>query len=203
MNLNHKVSRINTLINRLENGGTASNRSLARVLTVDQMKTLKGEWADENKSRKVVKPKEIKRYAVMVKTALLLDGRMEQMNARKSATHKIKAMAYKADSAFEYALEYIKEQIAYDRELCLWIDRDVSEANCSVAAIPRVIGSSSAECRIKSKYPYLTLSKKHLKLGALHSALEELQPPSLETEEKVDVLRKKRLKVYNFEGFRF
>lgn len=203
MNFNLKVKRIKTLIERLENHKTVTNRSLARVLTVDQIKTLEGEWADEKKFRKVIKPKEIKRYAVMVKTALLLDGRMEQMNARKSATHKIKAMAYKADSAFEYAIEYIKEQITYDRELCLWIDRDVSEANCSVAGIPRVIGSSSAECQNKSKYPYLTLSIKHLKLGALHSALEKLQPPSLETEEKVNVLKKKRLKVRNFEDFRF
>jgi hypothetical protein len=128
---------------------------------------------------------------------------MEAMCHFKSPHCKIKAMAHKADSAFEQAIEFITEAIKNDDQLRAWIDRDVSEATCDPIGIPRVIGSSSFECRNKSKYPFLALTKRHLKLGALSSALDELQDSPFEGEEKVDVFIKKPQKIHNFEEFRF
>jgi hypothetical protein len=203
MNMNLKISRIKELIDRLENSQTVTNRSLERVLTAEQIKALEDEWAEEKASRKVVKPKAIVKYGGLVRTAILLNGRMERMCHLKSPHHKIKEMAHKADSAFEQAIEFITEAIQNDRQLRAWIDRDVSEATCDPIGIPRVIGSSSFECQNKSKYPFLALTKRHLKLGALNSALDELQASPFESEEKVDVFRKRPQKTHNFEEFRF
>jgi hypothetical protein len=47
------------------------------------------------------------------------------------------------------------------------------------------------------------LTKRHLKLGALNAALEELQASSFVGEEKVDVFIKRPQKIHNFEEFRF
>jgi hypothetical protein len=203
MNFNLKINRIKTLIERLENHETVTNRSLARVLTTEQIKALENEWIQERAARKVVKPKAIVKYDSLVKTAVFLNGRMERMCHLKSPHHKIKAMAHKADSAFEQAIEFITEAIQNDGQLRAWIDRDLSEATCDPIGIPRVIGSTSFECRNKSKYPFLALTKRHLKLGALNSALDELQASPLEREEKVDVFTKKPQKIHNFEEFRF
>jgi len=203
MNFNLKVSRIKTLIERLENHETVTNRSLARVLTAEQIKALEDEWLEERASRKVVKPKAIVKYEGLVKTAILLNGRMERMCYLKSPHYKIKEMAHKADSAFEKAIEFITEAIQNDGQLRAWIDRDVSEATCDPIGIPRVIGSSSFECQNKSKYPFLALTKRHLKLGALNSALDELQASPFESEEKVDVFIKRPQKTHNFKEFRF
>lgn len=203
MNFNLKVKRISTLIERLENHETVTNRSLARVLTAEQIKALEDEWIEERASRKVVKPKAILRYESLVKTAVFLNGRMEKMCHLKSPHYKIKAMAHKADSAFEQAIEFITEAIQNDNQLRAWIDRDLSEATCSPIGIPRVIGSTSFECQNKSKYPFLALTKRHLKLGALNSALDELQASPLVSEEKVDVFIKRPQKIHNFEEFRF
>lgn len=203
MNFNLKVKRISTLIERLENHETVSYRSLERVLTAKQIKVLEDEWVEERASRKVVKPKAILKYQALVKTAIFLNGRMETMCHLKSPHHKIKAMAHKADSAFEQAIEFITEAIQNDGQLRAWIDRDVSEATCGPIGIPRVIGSSSFECQSKSKYPFLVLTKRHLKLGALNAALEELQASPLVSDEKVDIFIKKPQKFHNFEEFRF
>lgn len=203
MNINLKIKRIHTLIERLEKGETVSNRSLSRVLSEEQMTTLEDEWIEEKASRKVVKPKAILKYESLVKTAIFLNSRMERMCHSKSPHHKIKAMAHKADSAFEKAIEFITEAIQNDGQLRAWIDRDLSEATCDPIGIPRVIGSTSFECRNKSKYPFLALAKRHLKLGALNSALDELQASPIVSEEKMDVFFKKPQKIHNFEEFWF
>ena len=74
-----KITRIKTLTARLESGESVSSRSLSRVLTESQMKTLSREWEEEKLNRKVPKPASLKKYEALVKTAVLLYGRGDRM----------------------------------------------------------------------------------------------------------------------------
>jgi hypothetical protein len=86
----------------------------------------------------------------------------------------------------------------------MWIDREPDGSNLTPMGIPRVIGSSSFECLIKTKTPYPVITKKELKLRALELALSELTESSLEdldvTEELVRFSKPKTL---DFSSFRF
>jgi len=203
MNINQKIKRIHTLIERLEIGETVSNRSLSRVLSEEQMEALMSDWIDEKASRKVIKPKAIVKYESLVKSAIFLYGRGDRMCFTKSPAHKTKVMFHKADHAFEQAIEFITEAIQNDGSLRPWLDRDIKDARCDPIGIPRVIGSSSFECQNKAKVPFLTFTKRQLKIQALENALQKLESGSAETEKKVDILCKKPQKSHNFEGFRF
>lgn len=203
MNTKMKISRMKELIYRLEKGETVSNRSLSRVLSGEQMNALVNDWVDEKASRKVLKPKAIVKYESLVKTAIFLYGRGDRMCFIKSPAHKIKVMFHKADHAFEQAIEFITEAIQNDGSLRPWLDRDIKDARCDPIGIPRVIGSSSFECQNKAKVPFLTFTKRQLKIQALENALQKLESGSAETEKKVDILCKKPQKSLNFQGFRF
>lgn len=203
MNKQKRISRIKTLIARLETGLDVSIRSLSRVLTDKQLETLKSEWKEERLNRKVQKPLAIKKYEAMIKTAIFLCGRGDRMCFLKSPSHKIKAMFQKADRAFEQAIEFINEAIQNDGSLRPWLDRDIKDARCDPIGIPRVIGSSSFECQNKAKVPFLTLSKRQLKIQALETALQELESEPIETPKKMNLLVRKPQKRLNFEEFRF
>ncbi len=203
MNTKMKISRMKELIYRLEKGETVSNGSLSRVLSEEQMNGLVNDWIDEKASRKVIKPKAIVKYQSLVNTAIRLDGRAEKMCFTKSPAYKTRVMFHKADHAFENAIEFITEAIQNDGALRPWLDRDIKEASCSPIGIPRVIGSSSFECQNKEKVPFLTFTKRQLKIQALENALQELESGSVDTKKKVDILSKKPQKSLNFEGFRF
>lgn len=201
MNTLLKIKRIKTLIARLESGDAVSTRALSRVLTEAQIKTLEEEWEEAKLNRKAAKPKAIKKYEALIKNAILLYGRGDRMCFEEVPHHKIKAMFYKADNAFELALEHLTEAINSDCSLRLWIDRDLKEANYHPIGIPRVIGSSSVDCRDKRKTPFPTFSKRELKIYALEDALAILESKPAETEEKTVTFACPPRKDLNFEGF--
>lgn len=201
MNLEKTITRIETLIARLESGSTVSNKALSRVLTQTQITALEEEWKEEKASRKLSKPKAIKQYEALIKNAILLYGRGDRMCFEKAPNHKIKAMFYKADSAFELALEHLTEAINSDSSLRLWLDRDLKDASFDPIGIPRVIGSSSFECQDKRKTPFPTLTKRQLKLYALEEALSLLEPKPNEREEKTVTFGYPPRKALNLEGF--
>jgi ferritin-like metal-binding protein YciE len=201
MNTQKQITRIKTLIERLEAGETVSTRALSRVLTESQMTTLSEEWESEKSSRKVQKPKAIKKYEALIKNAILLYGRGDRMCFEKAPHHKIRAMCHKAENAFELALEHLSEAIDSDSSLRLWIDRDLREAECDPIGIPRVIGSSSFECQSKLKVPFPTFTKRQFKVFALEQALEALEPKPIESEDKSVTFLCPPRKMPSFEGF--
>lgn len=203
MNLQKKIARIKTLIARLEAGETVSTSSLARVLTESQMITLSEEWEEEKSTRKVQKPKALKKYESLIKNAIFLYGRGDRMCFENVPHHKIKAMFHKAENAFELALEHLGEAIDSDSSLRLWIDRDLKDAECDPIGIPRVIGSSSFECQSKLKVPFPTFTKRQFKVFALEQALEALEPKPIESEDKSITFSCSTRKMHNFEGFVF
>jgi len=203
MNLSLKITRIKTLIARLESGEPVSTRSLSRVLTESQMETLTAEWEEEKSNRKVPKPASLKKYEALVKTAILLYGRGDRMCFEDAPAHKVKAMFHKADHAFELALEHLAEAIEADCSIRLWIDRDLKDASNHPIGIPRVIGSSSFECLSKQKVPFPVLTKRQLKIHALEDALSALEPKLNESREKSVTFSCPLRKTLNLEGFVF
>ena len=201
MNSLLKIRRIKNLIARLEADDAVSSRALSRVLSEAQMKTLEEEWEAEKASRKVSKPKAIKKYEALIKNAILLYGRGDRMCFEGALEHKIKAMFHRADIAFELALEHLTEAIGADCYLRLWIDRDLKDAAHHPIGIPRVIGSSSFECLDKRKTPYPTLTKRQLKIYALEDALAALEPQPNEREQKTVTFKCPPRKSLNLEGF--
>jgi hypothetical protein len=180
MNTNLKIKRIKTLIERLESGKNISLNSMARVIPHSALDKFKKDWEVERQPKKIVKPKAISKYENLIKIACFLYSKMEEYRLSLDKGHLANKFALKADLAFENALEFLKEQIQTESSSRMWIDRDLKDAEFDPFSIPRVIGSSSPECRVKRKTPYPTLSKKELKLRVLELALSELEPPVLE-----------------------
>ena len=203
MNLQNKISRIKTLIARLEAGETVSNRSLGRVLTEAQIRALEADWVEEKSLRKVAKPLDIKKYEAMVKNALLLNGRADRMHSLKTPAHKIIALSNKAESAFLNAFLFLEEAIERDNSIRLWIDRDLENEAWDPIGIPRVIGSQSFECLQKHKVPFPVLTKRQLKIQILGAALDvlEAKPEELCHVPALGHLPSRR--ELNFDGFKF
>jgi hypothetical protein len=203
MNLQMKISRIKTLIARLEAGETVSTRSLGRVLTEAQMLALEADWVEEKSLRKVTKPLDIKKYEAMVKNALLLNGRADRMHSLKTPAHKITALSNKAESAFLNAFLFLEEAIERDNSIRLWIDRDLENEAWDPIGIPRVIGSQSFECLQKQKVPFPVLTKRQLKIQMLEAALEVLEEKPEEKYEVFPQVHLRSRKELNFDGFKF
>jgi hypothetical protein len=203
MNLQMKISRIKTLIARLETGETVSNRSLERVLTEAQILALEADWVEEKSLRKVTKPLDIKKYEAMVKNALLLNGRADRMHFLKTPAHKITAMSNKAESAFLDAFLFLEEAIERDNSLKLWIDRDLKDASWDPIGVPRVIGSQSFECLQKQKVPFPVLTKRQLKIQILEAALDVLEAKPEELCHVPALVHLPSRRELNFDRFKF
>ena len=203
MNLQKKIARIKILIARLEAGGTVSTRALARVLTKDQMNALEADWLEEKSLRKIAKPFAIKRYEAMIKTALLLYFRAEKSYGTKPSERTVTARYHKAEYAFEAAIMYLEEITSLNPDLMLWIDRNLSDASYDPYGIPRVIGSTSTECKDPRKVPYPMLTKRQVKILALEEALEALEDKPLVNWYESHSTNLQRHKELCFDGFKF
>jgi len=203
MNLQKKIARIKTLIERLEAGETVSTRSLERVLTNDQMIALETDWLEEKSLRRIAKPLAIKKYEAMIKSALLLYGRADRMHFLKTPAHKITALSNKAETAFLDAFLYLEEAIDIDESIQLWIDRDLKEASWDPIGIPRVIGSQSFECQRKEKVPFPVLTKRQLKIQILEAALEKLEVKPAEKLHNSAFINLPSRRELNLDGFKF
>ena len=202
MNIDMKIVRINTLIKRLEGGGDVTTSSMKRVLTPSQIKELKTDWDDELSNRRVQKPTQLKTYERMIRVGCLHYQKMEKYSFTKDKNRSAKKFSDKAEVVFEKAIEYLIEQLQADSNLRMWIDREPDGSNLTPMGVPRVIGSSSFECLVRTKTPYPVFTKRELKLRALESALSKLTGSSLEsldvTEERVHFLKPKNLDFSSF-----
>jgi len=198
------ISRINTLIKRLEGGGDITTSSMNRVLTPVQLEEFKTDWEDELSNRRAQKPSQLKTYERMIGIGFLHYQKMERYSFTRDKNRLAKKFSDKAEDIFEKAIEYLVEQLQADSNLRMWIDREPDGSNLTPMGIPRVIGSSSFECLVKTKTPYPVITKNELKLRALELSLSELTESSLEdldvTEELVRFSKPKTL---DFSAFRF
>lgn len=206
MRVDQKIKRYKLLIHRLETGQTVSSWALRYSLTKNEIKAMQDAWNEELESRKAAKPTEVKRYEKLLQKACLYYAMMERYSSViPKKPNLTKQYANKADSAFEAAIEYLRE-IAKCSDIQMWMDRDVfGEISWDPISIPRVIGSKSAECLNKSKTPYPTIAKREIKIQVLQEAIKKLENKTLE-EFMVDpppIPIKRNRKGLDFSGFRF
>ena len=202
-----KISRIQTLLDRLNNEVQVPARELETVLSPREMMELNKSWAEEKAMGRIKKPPEIVKYGELLKTACMYYGKMEYHHTgRRKNTSLSKKFSDKADSAFEKAIEYIREMVSTDRELAIWLDRDVfGETSWSPVGIPRIVGSRNFECLNKNKKPYRGLSKKQLKITFLEIKLKELSSGPLEVfmEDIEFHIQPKKVRNVDFSSFQF
>lgn len=179
MKIDLKVKRLKELIARLEGGGDVSTSALSRVLTREQLDIYLEDWKEELSLRKIEKPKEAKEYERQIRISTLYYSKMDCFSLTRGKTQLAREFSNKADSAFERAYEYLIEQLHANPDLRLWLDRDPDPSHRCPTGIPRIIGSSSNECLVKSKHPYPIRTKKELKLHTLELALLELTKEDL------------------------
>jgi hypothetical protein len=204
MKVELRISRIQKLIDRLEGGEDVSTSSLSRVLTIEQFEHYQENWKDELSLRKIEKPKEIKEYERKIKIASLHYQKMDRFSLTRGKSRLAREFANRADDAFEKAYEYLIELLHANSELRIWIDRDPDPSHRCPTGIPRIIGSSSNECLVKSKYPYPIRTKKEIKLQTLELALLELTGDDLELNcEPTKIVHFSKSKNYDFSSFRF
>ena len=205
--VNKKISRIQTLLDRLNNKVQVPARELETVLSPSEMIELNKSWAEEKAMGRIKKPPEIVKYGKLLKTACMYYGKMEYHHTgRRKNARLSKMFSDKADSAFEKAIEYIRDMVSTDRELAIWLDRNIfKEAGYSPAGVPRVIGSKHFECLNKNKRPYRLMTKRQLKIVFLEKKLEELQSVSLEAFMEVESfhIQAKNVRNIDFSGFKF
>lgn len=176
MNKTRIHTRILVLLNRLETDQAVSRRSIARVTGPVGMERFDQEWRSEKRSRGY-KPKELLQYAAMLKQANIQHTKAETASVKKQPGAK--RMFEKAESLYESALENLRNSVAADWSLRLWLDRDPEidrkHHETTIAfdpeGMPRPIWQIPG---LAKKQGVTQLSLKDLKIAALHQALEEL-----------------------------
>jgi len=201
-----KIKAINNICARLRADKQVRPEEIAKVLFKSQLKELEDHWEYQKSLDHNEKPLAIKKYAEMVRLGCLYYAKMEKYHFAPVNRTLSKKFSDKAESAFEKALDYIREMVKVDSELQIWIDRDIHDVRsyCPVG-IPRVIGSDSAECQNKSKQPYFKLSRRDLLIEHLESALYDLQDHTLEefmVDPPFEVYSGKK-RNYDFSDFKF
>ena len=202
-----KRSLINSLIKRVESGKGLSDKTFKKVVGQDGFKAISCEWKSEKKSERIRKPVSVKLYERLVTKACLYSALSEKLGSGYPRNlKKATEYAYKADSAFEKALDYAKEATANDNDFPLWLDRNPLDFHSpDPRGIPRVIGSKSNYCLDKSKQPYRKLTKQEFTLMTLQRELESTSEVTLEAfmEDQGFQIKPKESRNVNFSGFRF
>ena len=162
-------------MDQLGAGENVSLSSIERLLTAEQVKSLKEELAAGSSLKKVQKPKEIVKYEKMLQAGVLAYGKYEA-NHKKLSGYKSLKMEQMAQSQLERALEYANEIVYIDPSLRMWFDRDPKDGDFGAPeGMPRIITSKSYDNESRGeKLPFIN-SIRDLKLAALCSALDELQ----------------------------
>jgi hypothetical protein len=206
MRTENKIKKIIKIISRLKAKKQVRSDEISKVLSKSQLQDIERQLENYKFLNQLERPAAIKKYAEMIRIACIFYAKMEKYHRPPVNQVLSKKFSDKAESGFENALEFIREQISNDGELQIWLDRDYRDVRgfCPVS-IPRAIGSDNAECLNKNKQPYPKTSKRNLLIEILESALCELQSDTLEkfmVNPSVDFLAKKT-RVGNYSEFKF
>ena len=183
-----RKQRIETLIARLESGRDVHARDLELVLTPEQLKAYKARRSEQKQIREEPLPQEIADYQKMLHRARMWEGRAEQFGGRtangrmkngvKRSEQQVK-LNNKSDSLMEAAAEHLREALAIDPTLRIWLDRDVTqdsdgEIHIDIQDMPRVITSRSYDNALRGYGRESALGKTNIrecKTEALQAAL--------------------------------
>ncbi len=206
MKADKKIKAITCLLSRLRQKKQVRPEEFSKLFTKQQRNDFAEHLAYQKKLEKVKRPAVIQKYAEMVRIGCLHYAKMEYYQRPPSKPDLSRKFSDKADSAFEQALDFIREAVQINPELKTWIDRDLNDIRsyCPIG-IPRVIGSDSAMCRDKSKQPNIKISKRELLIEHLELALYDLQDHTLEQfmyDEPVDLYGRNK-RIIDVTGFKF
>lgn len=202
-----KIKAISSLLTRLKSNKQVRPEEVSKVLFKSQLQEMEDHWEHQKSLDSLERPAAIKKYAEMVRIACLYYAKMEKYHRAPVNRTLSKKFSEKAESAFEKALEFIREAIQIDSELQIWLDRDFREVRsyCPVG-IPRVIGSENAECQNRNKQPYPRFSKREILIEHLEMALYDLEDHTL-NEFMVDtpppVVYSDKKRNFDFSEFKF
>ncbi len=182
MKFENRIKSIIKLINNLEGGKQISKTSLKRVLDEQTLAQIQESWIAEKNNKVAKKPDSVKLYEKYLQRACYYSALAEKLSGSIPRNHiKSKKYAYKADSAFEAAFEFVKERAVWDSEFPLWLDRGpFDEYSPDPVGIHRIIGSSSAYCQSKYKTPYPKATKNDLIYEVLSKVLDKEKENSIE-----------------------
>jgi len=206
MKVDKKIKAITCLLSRLRQKKQVRPEEFFKLFTKQQLSDFAEHLKYQKNLEKVKRPSVIQKYAEMVRIGCLYYAKMEYYQRPPSKPDLSRKFSNKAESAFEQALDFIREAVQIDPELKSWVDRDLYDIRsyCPIG-IPRVIGSANAECRDKSKQPNIKLSKRELLMEHLELALYDLQDHTLEqfmNDEPVELYCKNKWNI-DVTGFKF
>jgi len=175
MNPQKRQQRLNELLTRLKNNADVPNRDLKLVLTESQYAEMQAQWQIEKSFRKITKPKEIKRYEMMLKQATLSHIKYEAYKFNpKRKIHVQEKMKNHAKHLFEIALEATMEIGGKGQALRVWFDRDIDgeiiiDVGAEVSEMPRIKTSKSIFANsFNDKF-----TKRDIKILVIEQALNE------------------------------
>lgn len=171
-----RIKRLQTLIERINDGEDVARRDLKLALTADEWKDYEASVEQSRSMKKFILevPAELKKYAQLLKKADFLHDRAEAM-ARNGNPNVRKRLFEQSEAEYGKAFEFLGEALRISPEIVMWLDREFSltpEKNCSPvpASVPRLITSVSGY-REKGCKSFVK-NGRSLKFDALQSSLK-------------------------------
>lgn len=161
------------------------NRQLQTWLGEQSYKEYKDSWSNTVDYRNMLNGKSaaIIEYEELLKKAILLYNRGEAASQRRLKSSR--QLHAKAQSAFEKALMYLKEQLSVDPSMQMWLDRHCDftvngNLSLDLVGMPRAITSRSLD---NISNGIKTDSKRQCKINAVESEIERIKNPTVQLSE--------------------
>lgn len=176
MDTSKRLARLESLLQQMEQGKDVAKRDLKSALTDNEWIEYEKRRAAELENRNLDLPKELEKYLDLKKQATLALARANRHHYRKTGSKNpsiAKKMFESQDTLVERALEYLREQLASNRGLIVWlaIEEPFDSVDTAIDArvMPQVITSRTARCSMRS--PDGRWSIRQLKQEAIESAI--------------------------------
>lgn len=204
MDTSKRLTRLESLLQQMEQGMDVAKRDLKSALTDDEWIEYEERRAAEMENRNQEPPNELQRYLDLKRQASLAQARAIRHSNRTGQKDfaKIRRMHERYDHLTELALEYLKEQLARNDGLMGWLTSE-EPYGCATTAIeanvmPQVITSRTARCSMRS--PDGQWSIRQLKQEAIESAIFSIN--FVPDDEPIAIPTMGMKKKYDFSNFK-
>lgn len=204
--MDKRLQKLQKLLARLGNGEDVQRRDLKSALTDSEWEEFNSWWTDEKDNRNLTPPKELARYIKLRKSVALASARYTRYAGRprsKTTATVSKKLAESADNEQDKLLEYLREQVAYNPSLMMWLVavepyRSVEET-LEAGVLPQVCTSRTVSS--DKRAPMGKRSKRDLKIQILEQAIATIEGLHL-TPTAVVASSVKTTKRKDFSGFK-
>ena len=173
-----RLSKLNSILEKLRRGENVQNRQLQTWLSEDEYEQIEVEWREQLELRDELsdKPDELKRYEDKVREAVFAYNRAEGYSS-KGIRIQAKNFYAVSQSLCENALEILQEIIHADPQLQIWFDRDLdfsvgSGISADIASLPRLITSRSIE---RQRTDFRIVKKIDVKISVVERAIDNVR----------------------------